>query len=151
MTSVPIFLACSCLVVLNLVFLGIVIERVSRLLTKPKPIEYLKNALLSYALMKCGEKDDSRLDYKSFDGSTLPNFAGINTSNACFSYVVSHYDRFFGPWSSKIMNDKSDAIDKYIVKNLSTDGQIVEFFERFTTTSSSSVKIGDCVEKEKTL
>ena len=95
-------------------------------------IEKLKNALLSYALntIKHADPDfnpatDFRLDYGNFDGTTLPIFSGCNIENACFTYINDNKQ----PISQ--MEEKQIAIRKYLMKNLNSEVQIVEFFRKF--------------------
>ena len=110
-----------------------VFQAVRKVMRRPTPLEMLKNALLSYALLKHGTVDDSPVNnYASFDGSVLPAFSGYSTSNTCFSYIQSDHDRMFGPFPSRIMNDKHAAIVKYLERNLATTEQIVDLFEKFS-------------------
>jgi hypothetical protein len=112
---------------------GVFCQSFINLFAKPKPQDLLKNALLSYALMKCGKVDRlPSFNYKKFDGSVLPAFSGCSTSNACFSYIQSFYHCFFDKLSSSVMRDKKEAIDKYIDKNLDTNEKVIDFFEQFT-------------------
>ena len=112
---------------------AVILMMLQKIMQRPTPIETLKNALLSYALMKQGKIDDSPINnYASFDGSILPAFSGYSTTNACFSYIQSDYDRIFGPFATKIMDDKHKAIVKYLERNLKTEEQVMEFFEKFT-------------------
>jgi hypothetical protein len=118
---------------LFLFVVGAFILMILQKMKRPTPIETLKNALLSYALMKCGKIDDSPIgNYASFDGSILPAFARYSTANACFSYIQSDYDRIFGPFATKVMDDKHKAIVKYLERNLNTEEQVLGFFENFT-------------------
>ena len=89
-------------------------------------LEILKNALLSFSLMKtCDNIDNSlNLNYASYDGTKLPSFSGYNIENACFSYITKN--NFTNP-----MHDKSKAIEKYLSNNLGTNEQVVTFFEKF--------------------
>ena len=113
--------------------IGSLVQAVRKVTRRPTPLESLKNALLSYALMKHGAVDDSPINnYGTFDGSVLPAFSGYSTSNACFSYIQSDHSRIFGPFPSKIMNDKHAAIIKYMERNLKTDEQVVDLFEKFS-------------------
>ena len=114
-------------------FAQLVFQALRKVTRRPTPLETLKNALLSYALMKHGAVDDSPINnYASFDGSTLPAFSGYSTSNACFSYIQSDYDRIFGSFPSKSMNDKHTAIVKYLERNLKTGEQVADLFEKFS-------------------
>jgi hypothetical protein len=112
---------------------AVILMMLQKIMQRPMPIETLKNALLSYALMKQGKIDDSPINnYASFDGSILPAFSGYSTTNACFSYIQSDYDRIFGPFATKIMDDKHKAIFKYLERNLKTEEQVLDFFEKCT-------------------
>lgn len=97
------------------------------------PIDMLKNALLSYALMKLknDDIDDISLEYKNFDGTKLPMFSGYNVENACFSYIIDkekfRKDFFYTP----AMEEKLNAIDKYLDKNLGTNEQVMKLFQDF--------------------
>lgn len=103
----------------------------------------LKNALLSYALMKIKKDDFEGLDsgvsfidfttpiinYKTYDGDKLPRLHGFSIVNALMSYIVKPYESFF--YYTDHMNDKYIAIDKYIQKHLATDEQVDDFFKTF--------------------
>lgn len=95
-------------------------------------IEQLKNALLSYALNTIKINDpnfkpfsDFRMDYENFDGTQLPMFSGCDITNACFTYIKQCEE------TNLYMEDKQIAIQKYLIKNLNTSEQIVNFFNKF--------------------
>jgi hypothetical protein len=82
-------------------------------------VETLKNALLSYALLKVYKSNELNLDYQSFTGDKLPAFSGCNLINACFTYIQPYAD------------DKQDAINKFLDANLSSDKDIINLFDDF--------------------
>jgi hypothetical protein len=96
-------------------------------------VEYLKNAMLAYALrgVKYASFDQFNMNYSSFDGSKLPMMSGYSTSNACFSYIANKKDARKNPFSSPIMEEKTDAIDRYIKRNLNTQEKVLDFFDEF--------------------
>jgi len=115
-------------------FLGAYIQYLYTLFAKPKPIDYLKNALLSYLLMKCAKIESGpgfNMNYKESDGTMLPAFSGCSIENACFTYIQTTYDLVFGPFPSSVMNNKQDLIAKYIKQNLNTETDIVDIFSKF--------------------
>jgi hypothetical protein len=120
-------------IILVSLFIGAFLHRIyTRLFKKPEPVEYLKNALLSYILMRCGNIDQNfTVDYKSMDGSTLPSFSGYSTANACFSYIVPIYDQIYGPFLGKKMDEKNNAIYKYINKHLNSEEDVFDIFSKF--------------------
>ena len=103
----------------------------------------LKNALLSYALLKVKKDDFVGLDsgvsfvdlttpiinYKTYDGDKLPRLHGFSIVNALMSYIVKPNKSFF--YYTDHMNDKYNAIEKYIQKHLATDAQVIDFFQTF--------------------
>ena len=107
---------------------------------KSLPIEQLKNALLSYALMKVkvSDIDESSFSYKHFDGTKLPMLSGCDIEMACFSYILDKYEFRKGEFYSSIMEDKLDAITKYLDTNLGTQKQVTGFFRDFIDTCTSS-------------
>lgn len=105
--------------------------------SKNKHIEQLKNALLSYALLKTSNGKELRelknfdMNYKNFDGTRLPMFSGCSTSNACFSYIIDKEDFRKDLFYTPVMEDKIVAIEKYLEKNFDSDKKIEEFFNKF--------------------
>jgi hypothetical protein len=95
-------------------------------------VDLLKNALLSFALKHVCYKDVSHLDmnYAKYDGKKLPMFSGFSMSNACFSYIVDSKATAF---QIAQMDQKSDAINKYLVRNLSTTDQVEKLFDDFVS------------------
>jgi hypothetical protein len=89
-------------------------------------IEKLKNALLSYALLRtCKEDiDDEDFDYEAYDGSALPMFLGRTLEDACFSYITDYEDHH-------AFQMRTSAISKYIYKNLASECNAFEFFVKF--------------------
>ena len=98
-----------------------------------KPIDRLKNALLSYALMKAKstDVDNIHMNYSVFDGTTLPSFSGSSVENACFTYILDKTSFKNDPFFSHNMLFKILAVEKYLDKNLSTDDQVLDFFSNF--------------------
>ena len=118
--------------IIILFVVGSVLHILFIIYVKPKPVDYLKNALLSYLLMKCKNYDENiSLNYKSMDGRMLPPFSGYDIENACFSYIQSPYDRVFGFFPSKQNDQKNIAIDKYIAKKLNSEKDVLDIFSEF--------------------
>jgi hypothetical protein len=128
-----IFIASISAIIIISALIGAYIQYLYKLFAKPKPIDYLKNALLSYLLMKCGniESGPYAMNYKTSDGTMLPAFSGCSIENACFTYIQTTYDQVFGPFPSSIMNNKQVLIAKYIKQNLNTETDIVDIFSKF--------------------
>jgi hypothetical protein len=95
-------------------------------------IDLLKNALLSFALKHVCYKDVSNFDmnYAKYNGTKLPMFSGYSLTNACFSYIVDSKTLTF---NNVQMDHKLDAINKYLVHNLSTEKQVEKLFEDFVS------------------
>lgn len=101
---------------------------------KDEPIELLRDALLSFALLGTGRMDNNlNLNYDTFDGSLLPSASGFNVPNACFSYLSSSLPK------------KLRAIEKYIDKNLNTNQKVEIFFVNFL--KSHGGRFGDSSEQ----
>jgi len=102
----------------------------------PTPVERLKDALLSLALLHTGVCADAlRMDYLNFDGTALPDVSCPNVdtaASACFYYITTPYDRAFSPRRSNIMSEKNTAIDRYLARNLATDADVRVFFHAFS-------------------
>lgn len=94
-------------------------------------IDYLKNGLLSYALFRTRQHDIERLntDYEHYDGTKLPMSSGSSLSNACLSYMIPKEEFKKDPWYTKQMENKIDAINKYIDHNFDTNDKVIEFFD----------------------
>jgi hypothetical protein len=113
-----------------------------------KKIETLKNALLSFALMRLGTVDDGpSVAFNAFDGTKLPSFSGHDLLNACFSYIIDKDQFSRCKFYSIYMAQKLLAIDKYVNKNLNTDEQIQDFFGKFVQTFDSSGS-KECIASE---
>ena len=101
--------------------------------------EKLKNALLSLALFHVNASNPNYIpssndDYNSFDGTELPTGAGWNVTNACFTYITNSMN------DNSCMASKQVAIKKYLNKNLATEEQIIDFFEKFVEIISKGKK-----------
>lgn len=96
-------------------------------------ITSLKNGLLTLALLTAnrGDIDDANFAYASFDGTMLPPLSGSSTANACLSYIIDRDALRSGPFYSRHMEHKLDAIEKYLVKHFDTDAKVTEFVERY--------------------
>lgn len=97
------------------------------------PIELLKNALLTLALMRVRSKDrdDTNMDYTLFDGTKLPMLSGCDLANACFSYIVDRAEFRSSLFYSRQMELKHDAIDLYLKRNLASYEQVEDLFNAF--------------------
>jgi hypothetical protein len=97
-----------------------------------KPIERLKNALLTFAIISVNKDDMAGLDfdYNSYNGSKYPALSGSSIENACFSYIFNVKKLKTSGWYSPNYASKMNAIQKYLDKNLSTDDQVFSFFRK---------------------
>lgn len=99
---------------------------------KPKPIETLKNALLTYALMTVNYADfDTNYDYKSYDGSKLPSMSGVSLTSSCFSYITDINDLCNRMFYTPQMMLKLQAIQRYLDANFDTTEKTIDFFDNF--------------------
>ena len=96
---------------------------------KNNRIETLKNALLAFALnsVRSDDFDGLNMNYKAFDGTKLPSMSGFNLNNAFNSYIISKDDLRKSPFYSKVMEDKTIAIEKYLEKQFDTDIKVKQF------------------------
>lgn len=101
--------------------------------SKIKQIERLKNALLSFALMRMCKDDihEWNLNYEGFDGTKLPGFCGVSLDNACFTYMRSREELKMDTFFTRYLIKKLGAIEKYVDKNLNTEDQVQAFFNAF--------------------
>lgn len=111
----------------------------------------LKNALLSYALLKVKKDDFVGLDsgvssfntpiinYKSYEGDKLPRLSGFSIVNSLMNYIVKPYKSFF--YYTNHMNDKYNAIEKYLQKHFETDKKVIDFFTTFVDEVESKTKV----------
>lgn len=100
---------------------------------KNNSLEALKNALLTYALVRT-KKDDfafMNMNYESYDGKQLPQLSGADISNACFSYIVDKEEFRKSPFYTSIMESKIDAINKYLDRTLDTNEKVEVFFTEY--------------------
>jgi hypothetical protein len=65
--------------------LGVCLVTTWRRWTALTPVDRLKNALLSFAILQVGDLSD--------DGTKLPMFSGSSLVNACFTYIVDRRDQ----------------------------------------------------------
>lgn len=103
-----------------------------------KPIDKLKNALLSHALMLSGDVDDNNFNYKGFDGTKLPSFSGNSMTNACWNYKLDKELFRKSMFYTSQMESKINAIEKYINLNLDTNEKVYEFFEKYCNSQSKT-------------
>lgn len=128
---------CGAAVVFGLAFVAAAKE-------KSRPVEKLKNALLSLALMrtKPGDRDDFSMDYAAFDGTKLPMFSGCDLANAAFTYILDIGEFRRGPFYTAHMEHKHRAVERYIERNLSTRSAVYAFFKDFVATIPEDVDNG---------
>jgi hypothetical protein len=100
------------------------------------PIEKLKNALLTMALVTINKDDMATLDmnYDGYNGSKFPALSGCSLENACFTYIFNEKHFRKSRMYSNQFASKMDAINKYLQINLSTEKQVMEFFSKFCAT-----------------
>jgi heat shock protein HspQ len=109
--------------------LGVLLTRRHRMSIKPPKseiLEKLKNALLSFAIMKTWSEDPD-----------LPRFSGCNTANACFTYIMEDREFRRSPFFTYIMETKNKRVRDYIAARLSTEKDVLGFFEDFVTKLTS--------------
>lgn len=96
-------------------------------------VESLKNALLSFALARVyrDKFDDFNMDYKSFDGSSLPMMSGCSITNACFTYIQDKNQLRQNVFYTQHMENKIEAIEKFIRTHLDSTESVIDFFETF--------------------
>lgn len=96
---------------------------------KTQHVDALKNALLTFALNRVQRTDfdDLNMNYASFDGTKLPMLSGYSLNNALFSYMVEPR----GMFATKQMQDKSNAIQKYLVAHFDTSEKADAFLSAF--------------------
>jgi hypothetical protein len=100
----------------------------------PTSVDRLKNALLSFALMNAGNVDSMpSYNFDTYDGTTLPAFAGYDLPNACFSYLDIE-----SVGGVNLLEEKQDVIHKYLQKQLDTDEKVEEFFRSFLSKLQST-------------
>jgi hypothetical protein len=101
--------------------------------SKPKPLDHLKNALLSLSLniVSNNDIDMTNMAYDTFDGTKLPMMSGCDPVNACTTYIVDKAEFRKDPWYTDIMEQKLVAIDKYLARKFKTDKDAMAFFTRF--------------------
>jgi len=97
------------------------------------PLERLKNALLTFALVDIKKEDMSKLcyDYENFNGDKFPALSGSSVAHACYTYILNRSMFRKSIMYSKAFENKLDAIEKYLNLHLKTEEQTLEFFEKF--------------------
>lgn len=98
------------------------------------PIELLKNALLTLAITTVKKDDVGPLgtdNYDEYTGDTYPPLSGCSVQNACFSYIFNQKRFKRSPLYSPHYSSKMDAIQKYLHKNVHTDSQVWDIFDKF--------------------
>lgn len=95
------------------------------------PVDKLKNALLSFALMEVKHADVNsglNMNYADYTGDELPAMSGCSIENACFTYMLN---KDSSPFYTKHMEQKTKAIEKYLQHHLNTDEKVLTFFQDF--------------------
>ena len=85
-------------------------------------LERLKNALLSFALLVTCDVELMKNDLYH-DGGDL--------TYICFTYLQDRDDFATAPFANPAMFAKANEVQRFIARNLSDDGQVIEFFEDF--------------------
>lgn len=96
-------------------------------------VEHLKNALLSFALLKTRPEDieDFNMFYERFDGTKLPMYSGSDIGNACYCYILDKNEIKKNMFCSESILHKIDAIDKYLNYNFDDSIKTYDFFDKF--------------------
>ena len=124
------------------------------------PLEKLKNALLTFALVNINSKDmafsvdspsgaicgESRFctaaggfakpsklyyQYEKYNGDKFPALSGSSVAHACYTYIFHRSTFRKSVMYSKAYENKLDAIEKYLNLHLNTQEQTFDFFEKF--------------------
>ena len=97
------------------------------------PLEQLKNALLTFALVNINSKDMAKLDYRyeNYDGDKFPALSGCSVAHACYTYIFNRSTFRKSVMYSKAYENKLDAIEKYLNLHLNTQEDTLDFFEKF--------------------
>jgi hypothetical protein len=98
----------------------------------PSPIDKLKNALLTVAILITKQDDmDHNFNYATYDGTKFPPLSGSSIPHACFSYILNRDEFRQHAFYTNAMESKLDAIEKYLANNFSTDDHVMDFFGNF--------------------
>jgi hypothetical protein len=101
-------------------------------------LEQLKNALLTYFLMKIfRDHIEEGPIITVFDGTTLPPLSGSDTKHACFTYIIDETSFRKSIFFTPSMLKKHIAIHKFLVLHLNTKEQVSKFFDNVIHTVSS--------------
>jgi hypothetical protein len=97
------------------------------------PLEKLKNALLTFALVDIKKEDMAGLDmnYAKYDGSKFPALSGSSLVNACYTYIFNRASFLKSPLFTEMYESKLDAIEKYLNLHLKSEDQTMDFFKKF--------------------
>lgn len=97
------------------------------------PLDRLKNALLTFALMTTNKEDMAILDlnYDKYNGDKFPALSGSSFPHACYTYIFNRRDFRGSLMYSKQYEYKLDAIEKYLNKHLSSEDRVLDFFIKF--------------------
>jgi hypothetical protein len=104
-------------------------------------VKALKNALLTLAMLTVHRDcicDKPTAGYAAMDGATLPNAAGCHLANACFTYMPDRGGLRADPWYTRVMEDKLDAIERFIARHIDTTEKAEELFEIFVASFCGS-------------
>ena len=97
------------------------------------PLERLKNALLTFALVDIKKEDMAKLDYQyeKYNGDKFPALSGSSVAHACYTYIFHRSTFRKSVMYSKAYESKLDAIEKYLNLHLKTEDQTQDLFEKF--------------------
>ena len=109
---------------------------ITKALTEGKeytPLDRLKNALLTFALMTTNKEDMAILDlnYDKYNGDKFPALSGSSLPHACYTYIFNRRDFRGSLMYSKQYEYRLDAIEKYLNKQFSTEDRVLDFFIKF--------------------
>jgi hypothetical protein len=109
---------------------------ITKALTEGKeytPLDRLKNALLTFAMMTTNKDDIAHIDlnYDKYNGDKFPALSGSSFPHACYTYIFNRRDFRGSLMYSKHCEYKLDAIEKYLNKQFSAEDRVLDFFIRF--------------------
>jgi hypothetical protein len=115
------------------------------------PIEKLKNALLTFALVdiKMNDMAGLNLNYPDYKGDKYPALSGSSITDACYTYIFNRNAFRNNLMYTKTYENKLDAIEKYLKKNLNTEKQTYELLTSFCEKHKKCIDNDEDKDKDK--